>query len=319
MSQTHQTPTAFIGCDVGKASIVVCDSRTARCTTLANEPAALAAFAATLDAGCLVICEATGGYEAWLLDAVVRAGHAIHRADARRVKAFIRSLGTLGKSDTIDARALQRYGAERHAGLPRWQPADAQRDQLHALVMLRCDLVATRTAWSNRHGAPTADAARPLIEPLVTCLDERIAATEAAIDALIAACQPLDRAVRCLCAIPGMGATTAAALLALMPELGTLSRRAAAALGGVAPHPDQSGGREGYRRTRGGRPEVKRTLFMAAMAAARHNPLLHAFHQRLIAAGKKPIVALVAVMRKLLVICNARLRDDARLATCHAE
>jgi transposase len=108
--------------------------------------------------------------------------------------------------------------------------------------------------------------------------------------------------------ITGIGAQTAAALVALMPELGQLGRRQAAALAGLAPHPNQSGTRHGYRRTQGGRPEVKRLMFMAAMTAVRHDPGLRQFHHRLIAAGKKPIVALVAVMRKLIVIGNARLR-----------
>lgn len=109
--------------------------------------------------------------------------------------------------------------------------------------------------------------------------------------------------------IAGIGQTTAAQLAALMPELGTLGRRQAAALAGLAPHPRQSGSNDAYRRTRGGRPEIKQTLFMAALAAARHNPTLRDFYQRLKHNGKKPIVALIAVMRKIIVIANARIRD----------
>jgi len=301
-------PHAFIGCDVGKSSIVVFDGRCNRVSTIANQPEAVAAFAAGLDPTCLVICEATGGHEALLLDAVSRAGGAAHRADARKVKAFIRSHGTLGKSDAIDARALTRYGQERHATLPRWQPADAARQRLHALVMARRDMVAARTAWNNRQLAPGATAAMAFTAPIVACLDAQLQAIDAAIEALIAASQPLAQTVRCLRGIAGIGAKTAAALVALMPELGRLGRRQAAALAGLAPHPNQSGQTDRYRRTRGGRPEVKQALFMAALSAARHHPALRSFHQRLIARGKKPIVALVAVMRKLIVLCNARLR-----------
>lgn len=117
-------PTRFIGCDVGKDAVVVFDA-VAGYRQIANTPDALDRLAATLPTGCLVVCEATGGYEAALLDAVTRAGHAAHRADARRVKAFVRSLGTLAKTDALDARALARYGQERHDRLDRWRPRDA--------------------------------------------------------------------------------------------------------------------------------------------------------------------------------------------------
>ena len=117
-------------------------------------------------------------------------------------------------------------------------------------------------------------------------------------------------------AIPGIGQTTAAALIALMPELGSLPRRKAAALAGLAPHPRQSGASEGYRKVRGGRPDVKRVLFMAALSASRNNPALRAFYDRLVENGKKPLVAITAIMRKLVVIANAKLKADlqARLS-----
>jgi transposase len=111
-----------------------------------------------------------------------------------------------------------------------------------------------------------------------------------------------------------IGVVTAASLLALMPERGSLDRRQVAALGGLAPHPNQSGASDGYRRTKGGRPEVRKTLFMAALSAARHHKTLRPFYETLIARGKKKLVALVAVMRKLLIICNAVLRPGAAAA-----
>jgi transposase len=297
-------PHAFIGCDVGKHQIVVFDSRTRQTAILANAPAALAAFAATLGDDCLVVCEATGQYEAALLDALTQAGRSAHRADASQVKAFIRSYGTLGKTDAIDAEALARYGQERHPMLSRWQPEGPARQRLHALIMTRHSLIADRTAWTNRAKAPTAAAIDSFIQPVLACLKAQLAA----IADLIASQATLDRSVTELRTVTGIGTQTATALVALMPELGRLGRRQAAALAGLAPHPNQSGTRNRYRRTHGGRPEVKRLMFMAAMAAVRHDPGLRQFHHRLIAAGKKPIVALVAVMRKLIVICNARLR-----------
>ena len=198
-------PHIFIGCDIGKASIVVFDSSSNRIGTIANHPQALAAFAAALDPACLVVCEATGGYEAMLLDALARAGRAVHRADARKVKAFIRSHGTLGKTDALEARALARYGQERHAALPRWQPADAARERLHALVMTRRDMVAAHTAWRNRQIAPGADRVSLFITPILDCLEAQLRAVEAEIEAVIAAAQPLAEAVRRLRGIAGIG------------------------------------------------------------------------------------------------------------------
>lgn len=304
------TPERFVGCDVGQDQIAVFDTAAGRVRMLHNTPAALGAFAGTLDHTCLVVCEATGGHEAALLAAVTAAGHAAHRADARKVHAFIRSFGTLAKTDAIDAEALARYGQERHARLARWQPRDAQRARLQSLVALRSELVRSRTAWRNRSTAPTGRAVEALLAPVLATLDAQIAAVGREIETVIAASQPLGKAVRVLRGISGIGAVTAAALLALMPELGRLDRRQAAALAGLAPHPNQSGAADRYRRTRGGRPEVKRALFMAAMVAMKHNKPLAALYQRLVAAGKKPLVALTALMRKLIVICNARLRDS---------
>jgi transposase len=316
LTTTIVTPAHTIGCDVGKSSIVIFDSRTGQTMTVPNRPKELAAFAATLDQTCLVICEATGGHEAALLHAVVKARCPAHRADARKVKAFIRSFGTLGKTDAIDARALACYGQERHARLARWQEPDPQRDRLQALVLTRRDLIADRVAYKNRLAAPGAAAVRPYLGKLLTCLEAQIASVTRDINALIRAHAALDRDAKAIRGIIGIGEITAAALLALMPELGTLDRRKAAALSGLAPHPQQSGGTDAYRRTRGGRPEVKRVLFMAAMVAAKHDPKLRAFYERLVANGKKKLVALTAVMRKLVVICNAVLRPyvsaDAR-------
>jgi transposase len=298
-----------IGCDVDKHRIVIFDSRDGKLHSIANKAADLARFAACLDPTCLVICEATGGYEAGLLAALTKAGIPAHRADARKVKAFLRSFGTLAKTDAIDAKGLARYGEERHDRLRRWQAPDHARDQLHTLVMIRRDLVAARQAFANRLHAPGAALVKKPVAAVIACLEKQIHDTEAAIEALIEADDALRQAAKTIRTIPGVGPVTAANLIGLMPELGSLSRRQAASLAGLAPHPRQSGQTDGYRKTRGGRPEVKRALFMAALVAARHNPQLKTFYDRLCTNGKKPIVALTALMRKLIVIINAKLRN----------
>ena len=298
-----------LGCDVGKEEIVVFDSSCHRVVRLANQSETLAEFAASLDADCLVVCEATGGYELTLLAALLAAGVPAHRADARKVKAFIRSFGTLGKTDAIDAKALARYAAERGHGLPLWRARDEQRLKLQAFVLARRDLVADRLAYRNRRDAPGAEPLHAFFDRLLAGFEAEIRALDAEIKALTESCQPIAAAVKALVAIPGLGLKTAAALVALLPELGTTTNKRIAALAGLAPHPDQSGSADRYRWVRGGRPEVKRTLFMAAMVASKHHPVLKNFFQRLVNNGKKPIVAIVAVMRKLITYANAVLRD----------
>lgn len=339
-SKTTSIPRC-IGCDVDKQRIVIFDSQSGKTRSITNKPADLARFAASLDPDCLVICEATGGYEAALLMALIQAGIPAHRADARKVKAFLRSFGTLAKTDAIDARALARYGEERHdrlrPGATRvrsdadscadfetdqldlvqliaiergliWQAPDHARDQLHTLIMTRRDLVSARQAFANRIQAPGGASVKKPIAAVMACLEKQIREIEAAIEAVLNTNHDLGQAAKTIQTIPGVGPVTAANLIGLMPELGSLSRREAASLAGLAPHPRQSGQTEGYRRTKGGRPEVKRSLFMAALVAARHNPELKAFYNRLCANGKKPIVALTALMRKIIVIINAKLR-----------
>lgn len=141
-----------IGCDVGKAAVTVFDTLTGQTAAIANHPEALTAFAESLPRDGLVVCEATGGYEAALLVATAAAGVPAHRADARKVKAFIRSLGRIAKTDAIDARALARYGQERHAELARWRPAGGGLDELRTLTRLRSQLSssAPRSPTSSR-------------------------------------------------------------------------------------------------------------------------------------------------------------------------
>lgn len=298
-----------IGCDVGKDTIVVHDSRSGRTREIDNRPAALAALVARLTPDCLLVCEATGGWENALLEAALRAGIPAHRADARKVKAFIRSLGRLAKTDRIDAEGLARYGQERADRLSRWQPTDPALLALQALVRLRRDMVVQRAACRQRLKAPGGAAIRDHVGPLVEQLDRSIAGLDDEIASLTGQTDSLRIRVETIAGIEGCGTVVATTLAALMPELGALDRKTSAALAGVAPHPYQSGKRDGYRRVRGGRVELRPVLFMAALSACRHNPTLKAFYKRLLDNGKKKIVALTAVMRKLITIINARIRD----------
>jgi len=310
MNNNKDIFTRFVGLDVGKDTVVVYDSQGQCCGSFSNEKSALLKLANHFCEQTLAICEATGGYETRVLQAFITAKIAIHRADARKVKAFIRSFGTLAKTDKLDAQALADYAQERQAKLILWVPLQKQRKTLQALVLRRDELVAMRTAENNRLQAPDNQSARSSIRLLLRHLQSQVKALEAKINALIESSKTLQQSRDTMQSVPGVGAITAASLLALMPELGSINRRQIASLAGLAPHPRDSGNATGYRNVRGGRTQVKRTLFMAALSASRNHPVLKQSYNKMIEDGKKPIVAITAIMRRLIVILNAKIRDQ---------
>ena len=305
-----------LGCDVGQDSIVIFDSLSGTTRSVDNEPAALRRALAELACeptnGVLLVCEATGGHEITLLNLALQAGLAAHRADPRKARAFINSLRSQGKSDAIDAEALTRYGLERGDRLPLWRPPSQSQQALQGLVRLRADLVDCRADYSRRLKAPGQGPDKDHIRATIEALSQRIVTLEADIDRRLSQDAGLAETRSIIEDIPSCGAKTAITLAVLMPELGQINRRQAAALAGFAPHPNQSGKSDAYRRVRGGRREIKTALFMAALSASRFHPQLKRHYQSLIARGKKPIVAITAIARKLITIINAKVRD-ARL------
>jgi len=299
MNNNKDIFTRFVGLDVGKDTVVVYDSQGQCCGSFSNEKSALLKLANHFCEQTLAICEATGGYETRVLAKI-----AIHRADARKVKAFIRSFGTLAKTDKLDAQALADYAQERQAKLILWVPLQKQRKTLQALVLRRDELVAMRTAENNRLQAPDNQPARASISALLKHLSGQIKKLEGKINQLIEACKELRKSRDTMVAVPGVGSVTAAHLLALMPELGSINRRQIASLAGLARNAT------GYRNVRGGRTQVKRTLFMAALSASRNHPVLKQSYNKMIEDGKKPIVDITAIMRRLIVILNAKIRDQ---------
>ena len=255
----------------------------------------------------LIVLETTGGYEMGLIRFLQGHQCAVHRANTRKVKHFIRSLGQLGKSDAIDARGLAHYGFERHTSLEIFVENPQQR--LLKLVKRRQDLKAMMVKEKNRLKAPEQDELTESIQTILVVLQSEITKIEKIVADLYTEIPNLAEKQKVLQTVPGIGPVISSSLLAFMPELGMLDRRKIASLGGLAPHPNESGKKVGYRYTRGGRIEVKTLLFTAAMTAARSNSRLGEYYQGLIARGKKKMVALVALMRKILVIANARIRD----------
>ena len=256
-----------------------------------------------------VAMEATGGYEQAVDAALHAAGVPVVVSNPRQVRDFAHSRNIRVKTDRVDAQMIARFAAEVRPPL-RPRPSAACQE-LHALVTRRRQLLADRVAELQR---------RPLARPSVQAdIDAHVAWLSqrvTALDAQIAAALQAEAAMRAragwLQSIPGIGPTASSTLLAELPELGTLSRRQIAALVGVAPFNRDSGAWRGRRSIWGGRASVRAVLYMATVAATRFNPAIRAFYQRLVAAGKRPKVALTACMRKLLILCNALCKHETR-------
>jgi transposase len=254
-----------------------------------------------------VVCEATGGYEQSAVRTLQAADIPISIIEAGRVRYFARAQGQRAKTDPIDAAVLTDYGA---AFKPAATPGvSSQQQRLADVCQRRRQLIHTRTAEHNRAEHYTDPLCVRQARQLQKTLEKQIEQCDQALTALIAADARLAHKAKRLNAIAGVGPVVAATLLAEMPELGKLSPQTAAALAGVAPYNRDSGPQKGVRHISGGRRPVRCALYMAALSAARHDPILKAFYLRLRAAGKKPLVALTAVMRKLVVLMNHLLKN----------
>ena len=257
--------------------------------------------------GAHVICEATGGYERAVVAALHAATLPLSVLNPARVRQFARASGELAKTDPIDAAVLTAFG---QAFTPEPTPARTATElKLAALVTRRVQLLELRVAEAQRADTCADLELRKLFTPWLAQMEKQIAKVEALIEALLKEQTPLANQVQRLDDIMGVGRLTAVMVLATLPELGTLNRRQAAALAGLCPYNRDSGQCAGKRCISGGRAEVRRALYMAALSASRSNHLLKPFYDRLIAAGKPAKVALTAVMRKLIVLMNHLLKN----------
>ena len=308
----------FLGLDIAKDHIDVSVRPTGEHWQAAQTEAGLTALVARVVAlaPALVVAEATGGYETAVVTALAVAQVPIAVVNPRQVRDFAKAVGQLAKTDAIDAAVLALF-AERVRPDVRPLPDDAQQE-LVALVTRRRQLVDMLTAERNRL-TMARRSVRASVQQHVRWLERRIHGTDAELTATLQG-SPLWRAKDDLLrSVPGIGPITARTLMALLPELGALSRRQIASLVGVAPLNRDSGQQRGRRMVWGGRASVRGPLYMATVTAARHNPVIRAFYQRLRAAGKPPLVALVAAMRKLLTILNAMVKHQESWQPTNAE
>lgn len=300
----------YVGLDIAKDHIDVGLAPEQRTWQVRQTAAGIKELVADLVrlAPATIVLEASGGYEHDALRAVAEAGLPVARVDPRQVRQFARAAGQRAKTDRLDALILAEFAARMEITI-RPLP-DATTEEIQQVVSRRGQVVAMITAEKNRlHQAGGRIAEQ--IRGHIAGLEDQKADLDADLGRLIEQ-SPVWRAKdELLQTVTGIGAVSARALLAALPEIGTLSRRQAASLAGLAPIARESGTYRGKRYIQGGRTAVRQALYMATLVATRFNPTLRAFYQRLIAKGKAPKVALTACMRKLLLICNALIRDQA--------
>lgn len=304
-------PVLFVGIDVGKTELEIAVAPTGARWQSGTSASALRTLATRLAAlgPALIVLEATGGYEVPVLGALALAELPVSLVAPGRVRAFARATGQLAKTDRLDAAVLARYAAQLQPA-PTPLPDAAQRT-LMLLVARRRQvddmLVAERQRLDQQALFPDSPV-RADLEATIRFLEGNRAALDQQLRDHVAAHPQWTEPVALLRSVPGVGVVTAYTLLAYLPELGTLSRQQVAALVGVAPIAAESGAWRGRRRIRGGRAVIRRVLYMAALTATRCHPVLKPYYQQLRARGKEAKVALVACMRRLLVLLNSILK-----------
>jgi len=306
---------SYVGVDVAKDSLEVALHSQAKSFSVTNDRAGIVRLIAQLPepGKCVVVLEATGGYERTAIAELLQAGHLVARANPRQVRDFAKGVGILAKTDAIDARVIARFG---EVVKPRClEIPEGPLGELQQLVERRRQLIELRTAEKNRLEQATSKPTRKSIEDVLKTLEKQVEIIEQQIDELVHKHDDWQHKLDLMTSVPGVGHTTATTLLADLPELGQLNREEIAALVGVAPFNHDSGRLQGIRCIWGGRAPVRNVLYMATLSAKRCNVIIRRFAQRL--ADSSPVrptkpskVVTTACMRKLLIILNTMLKND---------
>lgn len=305
----YDEPQSFVGLDVSKAWIDAHSLPGGQIRRFENNEPGLEQCLAWVRSqpACLCVTEATGGFETALASLLASAGIAVAVVNAKHVRDFARAFGILAKTDRVDARVLALFAQKRRPPV-RPLPDETQR-QLISLVDRRRQLVAMRAQEQTRltlaKGRP-----RENLKAHIEWLSGAIADLDRELTVTVRSSELWLVKSKLLASVPGVGKVTLCTLLARLPELGKLDRAAIAALAGVAPFNCDSGQHRGKRRIWGGRADVRCVLYMAVISAIRCNPMIKAFYQRLVSAGKPKKLAITACMRKLLTILNCMLRTN---------
>jgi transposase len=302
---------SYVGIDVAKESLDVCLLADSKRFSISNDSQGFAQLLQTLPTPgtCLVVLEATGGYQRAVVAELVAAGHQVAVVNPRQVRDFARGLGFLAKTDRIDAEVIARFGQQAQ---PRSLEKSSEiQQELQQLVTRRRQLIDLRTAESNRLETATTKSVVKSLLSMIEQLQKKIRQIEKELSQRVESDEKLQCQVALIKSVPGVGAITAATLIAELPELGRLNRQEIAALAGLAPFNRDSGKFHGRRAIWGGRGAVRGVLYMAALTARRCNPVIQAFAKRLQDAGKPFKVVLTACMRKLLVILNTIIKNNS--------
>ena len=302
----------FVGIDVAKDRLDVHVRPSDEAFSVARDSEGLTALMQRLGPlhPYLVVLEATGGFEQTLAAALVSEAMPLAVVNPRQIRDFARATGQLAKTDALDAKAIARF-AEAIKPEPRPVP-DEQARALGELVARRRQVIEMMTAERNRRRQLSSRRLIKSVDRLLAVLQKELSELEQEVGEGIRGTPAWRERDELLRSVPGIGNVVARTLIADLPELGRLGRKQIAALVGIAPLNRDSGRMHGKRTTWGGRAKVRSALYMAALVASRRNPVLKAFYQRLISFGKPKKLALIAVMRKLLTILNAMVRDNKR-------
>ncbi len=304
------TVNSFVGIDISKDSldVHVLDAGAAfRCHSNAEGRQKLIAQLPQPQS-CLIVLEATGGYERHLVCDLAQAGHLVAVVNPSQIRAYANALGVKSKSDKVDARVIARFA---QAVKPRPKAEGHERQaELDELVARRRQLLELRTAEFNRRETSMTKPVKQSLQRSINSINKDLEKIDRAILELVASYDDWQGRLQQLTSVPGVGTVTAVTLVAELPELGQLNRKEIAALVGVAPFDRESGQWRGQRKIWGGRGSVRCALYMAALAAKKFNPDIREFAQRLHDRGKKGKLVLVACMRKLLTILNTMVRDN---------
>lgn len=315
MSEQSASGPVYVGVDVCKDRLDVYVHPTGQRLSVANSRDGLKRLKRAL-AGldiALVVMEATAKYHRLAQRSLAQAGFLVAVVNPLRARLFAEAAGALAKTDRIDARMLAVMGAALNPQAR--PPAPAAMEVLQELVRARSAATRDLTGLKNRHGAAQTPFLKAELRRQVGNLERSIARLSAEIKRRIANDPALTRRYLILLSIPGISHAVAAVLLADFAELGALSAKAAGLLAGLAPVARDTGDTSGQRHIKGGRKTVRNALYMAALSASRANPDLKTFYQRLRAEGKKPKVALTAVMRKLIILANTLIKEDRQWQT----
>lgn len=304
-----QAAEIYVGIDVSKSYVDVDAYPQARPQRFANDEAGRIGAVNHLHElqPMLIVVEATGGLEALLVGQIAAVGLRVAVINPRQGRDFAKAIGVLAKTDRVDAQMLARFAQAVKPQVRALKPEETV--ALETVLTRRRQIVDMITAESNRLSSAAPRIAKQ-IRQHIAWLEKRLNEANHDLDAMIRKSPLWQHQAQLMSTAPGVGRVTASTLLAELPELGTLSRRQISALVGVCPYSRDSGKFRGRRTIWGGRATVRAALYMAAVVASRHNPVIIAFYQKLVAAGKPKKVALVACMRKLLVILNAMLKHD---------